>query len=105
LQLIIYVYVKVIKRICEICEKIRVIAGNQHRDLREKLNMNEVLLTLENVSCLYGERIILQDLSLGIHTSEKIGIVGINGSGKTSLLRIISGLIKPATGTVTSVRT
>ena len=63
--------------------------------------MNEVLLTLENVSCLYGERIILQDLSLGIHTSEKIGIVGINGSGKTSLLRIISGLIKPATGTVT----
>jgi len=64
--------------------------------------MNEVLLTLEDVSCLYGERTILQGISLGIHTSEKIGIVGINGSGKTSLLRIISGLIKPATGTVTS---
>ncbi len=64
--------------------------------------MNEVLLTLEDVSCLYGERTILQGISLGIHTSEKIGIVGINGSGKTSLLHIISGLIKPATGTVTS---
>jgi ATP-binding cassette subfamily F protein uup len=63
--------------------------------------MNEVLLTLENVSCLYGERIILQGVSFGIHSSEKIGIVGINGSGKTTLLRIISGLIKPNTGTVT----
>ena len=64
--------------------------------------MNEVLLTLEDVSCLYGERIILQGVSFGIHSSEKIGIVGINGSGKTTLLRIISGLIKPNTGTVTS---
>ena len=63
--------------------------------------MNEVLLTLEDVSCLYGERIILQGVSFGIHSSEKIGIVGINGSGKTTLLRIISGLIKPNTGTVT----
>jgi len=63
--------------------------------------MNEVLLTLEDVSCLYGERIILQDVSLGIHNSEKIGIIGINGSGKTTLLRIISGLFKPNTGTVT----
>ncbi|MDY0218293.1 MAG: ABC-F family ATP-binding cassette domain-containing protein [Candidatus Cloacimonas acidaminovorans] len=63
--------------------------------------MNEVLLTLEDVSYLYGERIILQGVSFGIHSSEKIGIVGINGSGKTTLLRIISGLIKPNTGTVT----
>lgn len=63
--------------------------------------MNEVLLTLEDVSCLYGERIILKGVSFGIHSSEKIGIVGINGSGKTTLLRIISGLIKPNTGTVT----
>jgi len=63
--------------------------------------MNEVLLTLEDVSCLYGERIILQGVSFGIHSSEKIGIVGINGSGKTTLLRIISGLIKPNRGTVT----
>ncbi len=63
--------------------------------------MNEVLLTLEDVSCLYGERIILQGVSFGIHSSEKIGIVGINGSGKTTLLRIISGLFQPNTGTVT----
>lgn len=63
--------------------------------------MNEVLLTLEDVSCLYGERTILQDVSLGIHNAEKIGIIGINGSGKTTLLRIISGLFQPNTGTVT----
>ena len=64
--------------------------------------MNEVLLTLESVSFLYGDRIILQDVSFGIHNSEKIGIVGINGSGKTTLLNIIGGIIKPSTGIVTS---
>ncbi|MEN6445221.1 MAG: ABC-F family ATP-binding cassette domain-containing protein [Candidatus Cloacimonas sp.] len=63
--------------------------------------MKEVLLTLDNVSYQYGDKTILQDVSFGIHSSEKIGIVGINGSGKTTLLNIISGYIKPSTGSVT----
>lgn len=62
--------------------------------------MNEVLITLEEISCHYGDRTILCDVSFGIHANEKIGIVGINGSGKTTLLRILSGIQKPSTGSI-----
>ena len=63
--------------------------------------VNEIILTLEDVSCLYGDRTIIKDVSLGIHASEKIGIVGVNGCGKTTLLRILSGKQKPNTGKIT----
>ncbi|MBP7310835.1 MAG: ABC-F family ATP-binding cassette domain-containing protein, partial [Candidatus Cloacimonetes bacterium] len=64
-------------------------------------NNNEVILTLEDISCLYGDRTIIKDVSFGIHAGEKIGIVGINGSGKTTLLRVLSGLQPPHTGFIT----
>jgi len=64
--------------------------------------LNDVLLTLENVSCLYGDRAIISDVSFGVHACEKIGIVGINGSGKTTLLRILSGIQRPNTGIITA---
>ena len=63
--------------------------------------MNDVLITLEDISCHYGARSIFSDVSFGIHANEKIGIVGINGSGKTTLLRILSGTQKPSTGIIT----
>jgi ATP-binding cassette subfamily F protein uup len=63
--------------------------------------INDVILTLEDVSCLYGDKIIIKDVSFGIHAGDKIGIVGINGSGKTTLLRILSTIQKPNTGKIT----
>lgn len=63
--------------------------------------INDIILTLEDVSCLYGDRTIIKDVSLGIHTAEKIGIVGVNGCGKTTLLKILSGKIRPNTGKIT----
>ncbi len=63
--------------------------------------INDVILTLEDVSCLYGDKTIIKDVSLGIHAGDKIGIVGINGSGKTTLLRILSTRQKPNTGKIT----
>jgi ATP-binding cassette subfamily F protein uup len=63
--------------------------------------INDVILTLEDISCLYGDRTIITDVSFGIHASEKIGIVGVNGCGKTTLLKIISGVLRPNTGTIT----
>lgn len=49
------------------------------------------LITLENINKSYSEKILLRDISLGINEGDKIGIIGINGSGKSSLLEIISG--------------
>lgn len=64
--------------------------------------INDVILTLEDISCLYGDRTIITDVSFGIHAAEKIGIVGVNGCGKSTLLKIISGLQNPNTGTITT---
>ncbi|QCO57881.1 ABC transporter ATP-binding protein (plasmid) [Pseudorhodobacter turbinis] len=56
-------------------------------------------LTLENAGFTAAGRVILSDLTLSL-TEQRIGIIGRNGSGKTSLLRLLSGLVAPATGTV-----
>lgn len=49
------------------------------------------LITLENISKQYSEKILLNNVSLGIDSEDKIGIIGINGTGKSTLLRIIAG--------------
>lgn len=56
-------------------------------------------LTLENASLAIAGRVVLSNLSLTL-TEGRIGIVGRNGSGKTSLLRVMSGLVAPSSGTV-----
>ncbi|MDO5336245.1 MAG: ABC-F family ATP-binding cassette domain-containing protein [Eubacteriales bacterium] len=49
------------------------------------------VLNIEHVSKLYGDKRIFDDVSFGIHEGDRIGIVGINGTGKTTLLRILAG--------------
>src|SRR6188768_382547 len=62
------------------------------------------LLNLEKVSKSYGVRPLLTDVSLGIAAGERVGIVGRNGDGKTTLLEVISGLEEPDTGRVSRQR-
>ncbi|MGN0249768.1 MAG: ABC-F family ATP-binding cassette domain-containing protein [Oliverpabstia sp.] len=50
------------------------------------------IINIEHISKIFGEKIIFRDASFGIHAGDKIGIVGINGTGKTTLLRMIAGL-------------
>lgn len=58
------------------------------------------LLNIEHVSKIFGEKHIFDDVSYGIHEGDKIGIIGINGTGKTTLLKIIAGLEEPDEGQV-----
>ncbi|MDI9490604.1 MAG: ribosomal protection-like ABC-F family protein [Saccharofermentanales bacterium] len=53
------------------------------------------LISIENVSKTYYEKVVLSDVNLQINRGEKLGIVGENGSGKTTLFRLITGLEKP----------
>ena len=59
------------------------------------------LITLENITKSYSEKVLVNNISLGINDGEKIGLIGVNGTGKSTLLKIISGAEEPDSGTVT----
>lgn len=59
------------------------------------------LVTLENVSKQYSERLLLDAVDVLVNEGERIGLIGVNGSGKTTLLRIIAGLEPVDSGEVT----
>jgi ATP-binding cassette subfamily F protein uup len=58
------------------------------------------LLTVENISKSYGELVLFENLSFGINKDQKIALIAKNGSGKTSILNILSGADSPDTGQV-----
>ncbi len=62
------------------------------------------LLNLERVSKAYGVRPLLSEVSLGVAAGQRIGVVGRNGDGKTTLLRVMTGLEQPDAGRVSRVR-
>lgn len=49
------------------------------------------VINVEHISKLYGDKMVLEDLSCSVDEGDKIGIIGINGTGKSTLLRIIAG--------------
>jgi len=59
------------------------------------------LLNLKSVGKGYGSRSVLLDVTLGISAGERIGVVGRNGDGKSTLLRLISGAEQPDAGSLT----
>ena len=58
------------------------------------------IVNIENISKIYGEKVIFDETSFGIQQGDKIGIVGINGTGKTTLLRMVSGEEVPDSGQI-----
>jgi ATP-binding cassette subfamily F protein uup len=59
-----------------------------------------ILLNIENITKSYTEKPLLKDISFGIMDNDKIGLIGINGTGKTTLLKIIAGVEEPDGGRV-----
>ena len=59
------------------------------------------LVNLERVGKAYGTTTVLDGVSLGVGAGEKIGVVGRNGGGKTTLLRLVTGAEQPDSGRVT----
>src|SRR6478752_6413171 len=59
------------------------------------------LVNLERVHKAHGTTVVLADVSLGVAAGERIGVVGRNGGGKTTLLRLIVGTERPDEGRVT----
>ncbi|MFJ1752036.1 ABC-F family ATP-binding cassette domain-containing protein [Kitasatospora sp. NPDC088134] len=59
------------------------------------------LATIESVTKVYGTRALLDGVSLGVSEGDRIGVVGRNGDGKTTLIRMLAGLEEPDSGRVT----
>lgn len=49
------------------------------------------ILNIEHISKTFGDKTIFDDVSLGVHQGDKIGVLGVNGTGKSTLLKIIAG--------------
>mgnify|MGYP000290562531 CR=1 FL=1 len=58
------------------------------------------LINIEHISKIYGEKVIFDDASFGVQQGDKIGIVGINGTGKSTLLKVVAGEEIPDEGQV-----
>ena len=62
------------------------------------------ILNIEKVSKTYGEKELFNNISLGINSGDKIGLIGVNGTGKSTLLKIIAGVEEPDEGQVVKGR-
>ena len=58
------------------------------------------VLTAENITKAYSERVLLDHASFSLQEGEKVGVIGVNGMGKSTLLRIVAGAEEPDEGTV-----
>ena len=60
----------------------------------------EKLIDIDHVTAAYGNKTVLRDISLTIWKDDFLGIIGPNGGGKTTLLKVILGLLPPVSGVI-----
>jgi zinc transport system ATP-binding protein len=59
------------------------------------------IFDMKSLSASYGNKVVLQDINFRVNENDFIGVIGPNGGGKTTLLKVILGLIKPTSGSIT----
>lgn len=62
--------------------------------------MSQPIIQLHNITAVYPEKTVLKNINLTVYDDDYLGIIGPNGGGKTTLIKIILGLLKPKEGTV-----
>jgi ABC transport system ATP-binding/permease protein len=85
--------------------EIKEIASSKKHDVRVRLDMKgtrlgKKILEVNYINKRYNDKILLENFQFTFKRNERIGIVGKNGCGKTTLLNIITGLIPPDSGTI-----
>src|SRR5690606_7646153 len=68
--------------------------------MEQAFNKEEVILEVNNVDLGYGNLKVVHDASLIVKAGELVGLVGGNGSGKSTILRAVSGMIRPWSGSI-----
>src|SRR5215208_7128 len=92
--------VRALKHLREMRRERRDLSGKVRMQIQSENRSGRLVIEAENVSFSYGDKAILRDFSTTIQRGDKIGIVGPNGSVKTTLLRILMGELQPSQGEV-----
>ncbi|MDD3240647.1 MAG: ATP-binding cassette domain-containing protein, partial [Lachnospira sp.] len=58
------------------------------------------ILNVEKVSKSYGTKDLFDQITLGVNSGDKIGVIGVNGTGKSTFLKIVAGIEEPDEGSV-----
>ena len=67
-------------------------------EFREPLRAPNPLLVMEDVAAGYGERAVLRDIHLSLQAEQRIGLLGVNGAGKSTFIKTVAGVLKPLAG-------
>jgi ATP-binding cassette subfamily F protein 3 len=70
-------------------------------EFREPLRAPDPLVVLEDVRAGYGEKAVLRGLSLSLRSEQRIGLLGVNGAGKSTFIKTVAGVLPPLAGTMT----
>ncbi|HJY76839.1 MAG TPA: ATP-binding cassette domain-containing protein [Burkholderiales bacterium] len=70
-------------------------------EFREPLRAPNPLLVLEDVTAGYGEKAVLEAISLSLQSEQRIGLLGINGAGKSTFIKTVAGVLAPLAGQMT----
>ena len=74
--------------------------GNAVMELSDSQESGKLVIEAKNISKAYGEHVLVDQFSTRIHRGDRVGLVGPNGIGKTTLLSMLSGVLTPDSGTV-----
>ena len=63
-----------------------------------------MIITIENFTKSYGEKVLFDGVNFSMDAGDKVGIVGVNGTGKSTFLKAVAGLIPVDAGEITTMR-
>ncbi len=92
--------VRALERMREERRQRRSHSGNARLQISEAERSGRVVIEAEGIGCRYDDATLFSDFSTTVLRGDKIGVIGPNGCGKTTLLRVLLGDLQPATGTV-----
>ena len=66
----------------------------------QQINHTQNIIEFQDVSFSYGEEVVIKDVSLAIHKGDYLGVIGPNGGGKSTLMKLMLGLLAPTKGKI-----
>ena len=66
----------------------------------QQINHTQNIIEFQDVSFSYGEEVVIKDVSMAIHKGDYLGIIGPNGGGKSTLMKLMLGLLTPTKGKI-----